>query len=33
MRSVSGTVRFVVAHYRVDRLGDLDVPGVARQAV
>ncbi len=29
MRSFSGTVRFVEATYRVDRLGALDVPGVA----
>ena len=33
MRSFSGTVRFVDAQYRVDRLSDLDVPGVAREAV
>ncbi len=33
MRSFSGTVRFVDAQYRVDRLGDLDVPGVALEAV
>jgi fructose-1,6-bisphosphatase II len=32
MRSHSGTVRFVDATYRVDRLGDMDVPGVAAVA-